>query len=156
MSLTLVTEVQALIRRDFEVVAADQARLNPTDTNPLEQGEFVALDDTEVNKVTSTALPSNLGAVFQVFTERGRSDVQGINKITVIWNPKYEGNTDQHDGAGAAIVVGDNLTVKIVSSKMILAKASTGEQVVAVARSAVAAAGESLRFIFIGPSFLSL
>lgn len=82
----LVTELQGLLRRDFSV--ADRTLVDPTNANPILDGEFLFVDNT-YKLVRATAGT----AAWVCFMERGRFDVQSIGKLTVLMGPTYEADT---------------------------------------------------------------
>jgi len=106
--LTLVSEVLPVIRRDFYLT--DATILNPNATNPLFDGEWLALDSAY-----KLARGSGEGAVpaWQVFAERGRYDTQAVVKVPVLFTHGYEAETDVATVAGLA--VGDKLVVSDVA-----------------------------------------
>lgn len=97
----LRTEVQVLTRRDFSLV--DPTLLTPNNANPIEMGEWLMLDSSQYKLVRSDgSLPSWVS-----FVERGRSDVQAIWKLTVLFLGGYEAETLIYTAAG--LVVGSAL-----------------------------------------------
>ena len=108
VNFELVTEVQRLLRRDFAL--ADKTLLNPNNTNPLIDGEFVAL-----NTAYQIARAGNQVLAFAVFAERGRFDTQSIGKTTVLFGGTYEVDTRVFDSTGLALGAGlqtnNNVTV---------------------------------------------
>jgi hypothetical protein len=101
VNFELVTDVQDLIRRDFTV--ADQSIVNPTNPNPLLDGEFAQLNSAY------QLIRANTGALgFAVFAERGRFDVQALGKTTVLFAKPYEADTRIFQGA---VVLGAPLKI---------------------------------------------
>jgi len=97
----LRTEVQVLTRRDFSLV--DPTLLNPNNANPVEMGEWLMLDSSQYKLIRSDgSLPSWVS-----FVERGRSDVQAIGKLTVLFLGGYEAETLIYDDT--SLVVGSPL-----------------------------------------------
>jgi hypothetical protein len=86
VNFELVTEVQGLLRRDFPI--ADRTLVNPTNANPLMDGEFMNLD-------SSYRLIRGVNGTFgmALFVEKGRMDVQAIGKGTVLMGGAYEADT---------------------------------------------------------------
>ena len=102
VNFELVTDVQDLIRRDFTV--ADPTLVNPTNANPLLDGEFVQLNSAY------QLIRANTGALgFAVFAERGRFDVQALGKTTVLFAKPYEADTRIFTSAG--LVLGNPLKI---------------------------------------------
>jgi hypothetical protein len=171
--MDLITPVQELNRRDLELIpgSAGTARLSPTNSLAVEQGEFVVYE-------TGTALGAGKKAKFitgiitgtaaahlamQVFTERGRTDTQSSRKIDVLYSHPYEATTNVFD-ATSGIAIGDELTVEegtqaAVADRLVLQKAASTEVVYAIALSAVAAATvplstTTLRYRYLGPNYV--
>jgi len=96
VNFELVTDVQDLIRRDFTV--ADPTIVNPTNSNPLLDGEFVALNSSYQLVRAGTG-----GLGFAVFAERGRFDVQALGKTTVLFAKPYEADTRIFTAAGLTL-----------------------------------------------------
>jgi len=92
----MVTEVQALLRRDFPV--ADKTLLNPNNANPLMDGEMLSLDSAY-----SLVRGAEGSLAFALFAERGRFDTQAIGKATVLFGGTYEANTRVFTAAGLAL-----------------------------------------------------
>lgn len=180
MSITLVSAFQDIQRRDFRAEPGVRNRLSPNDADALEAGEFAAIDLTNPRQitlgvVTSTmvngdAVPAiaaqNSPFLHQVFTERGRFDVQAIDKVTVLWGYPYEASTNVYDNT-TAITIGTPLTVKAgtiasVSNRLVLQNANAGDLVYAYALNAIAVQPAAapldtavLQFRFVGPTFVA-
>lgn len=137
VNMSLVTEVQPILRRDFGVAHA--SLLNPdstpgTATDPLYflDGEFVMLNSNyqlarggrEDAASTGGALvnPIDVGSAskvpsFAVWMERGRTDMQAIGKATVLFGSGYE--ADFHAdilNPADTFAVGDALYVNWLSN----------------------------------------
>lgn len=143
VNFELVTEVQALLRRDFAV--ADRDLVNPNNANPLMDGEFMALDSSY-----KLVRASSLGFGFALFVERGRMDVQAIGKATVLFGGTYEADTRVFTTAGITAVgqkveISDSVSVDSLT-KSGLKIFTTGEVVGFVTR-LPANNGGRLRFI---------
>lgn len=130
--LELISEVQAIIRRDFYI--ADPALLNPIGANPLLDGEWLSLD-TNYKLVRGTGTLTTRS--FQVWTERGRYDTQAIQKVTVLFANSYEAETSIVNLTGLAVgdwlMVGD-VTVGGLTKKGLIKAAGTGLVVGSVTR----------------------
>lgn len=96
VNFELITELQALLRRDFYV--ADPTLVDPTNANPLMDGEFLSLDTSYKLIRAATG-----GFGFALFMERGRMDVQAIKKTTVLFGNTYEADTRVFTAAGLAL-----------------------------------------------------
>jgi len=94
----LVSEFQTIHRRPFEL--ADPALLNPNNANPLLDGEF--LQHTTAYKMARgtgvAAVPS-----FAYFAERGRYEVQAIQKGPFLYLGEYEADTLIMDATGVTL-----------------------------------------------------
>lgn len=106
--LTLVSEVLPLQRRDFYV--ADPTLLNPNNTNPLLDGEWLEID---TNYKLARGTGTQAGPAWQLFAERGRYDTQSIGKVPVLFMGGYEAETKIV--TLTSIIVGSALEVADVS-----------------------------------------
>ncbi len=109
VNFELITDLQQITRRDFAI--AVPTLLNPTNANPLIDGEWLNLNasyqlerGTDDGTVNAMILPS-----FPLFAERGRYDTQAIGKSPVLFLGMYEAQTRVATLAGMA--VGDVLEV---------------------------------------------
>lgn len=95
--MELVTDVQMLRRRNFEV--AIRALLSPSNSNPIIDGEFMNLDnDYKLVRAASNSFG------YMVWDEKGRYDVQALGKITVIHGGGgYEADTRVFASAGLSL-----------------------------------------------------
>jgi len=161
----MVTELQATIRRDFALAAP--AILNPLDSRPLVEGEWLELDS---NYLLARAGDNNAGtadeglnaAVFPVFTERGRYETQAIGKVTVLFLGMYEAETLIHPADVGAYNIGDPLTVQDVSvggvvRRGLAVSAGADERTVVGFISKITGTGASalLRFVHFGNQKIS-
>jgi len=106
----LVSEFQTIQRRPFEL--NDPTILNPTAGNPLLDGEFLELNSSYKmlrGTVNPAAVPS-----FAYFAERGRYEVQAIQKGPFLFLGPYEADTLIFDGTGIT-TVGQKLEVNDVT-----------------------------------------
>lgn len=103
--LEIVSDLQAIIRRDFPLAVRDLA--NPLSSNPLIDGEFMTLN-TSYQLVRGT--DGCLG--WAAFAERGRFDVQAIGKVTVLYLQSYEADTKVYSSGGGGLTLGCKLQVK--------------------------------------------
>jgi len=106
----LVSEFQTIHRRPFELVVP--ALLDPTNGNPLLDGEFLELDQASYKMQRGAATPSAY-PTFAYFAERGRYEVQAIQKGPFLFLGPYEADTLIMNAAGLA--VGDKLEVSNVT-----------------------------------------
>jgi hypothetical protein len=140
----LVSELQALLRRDFPV--ANPALINPTNANPLMDGEFLSLDSSY--KLIRAA-DGSLG--FALFMEKGRFDVQAMSgkKTMVLFGGTYEADTRVFTAASLTLLgqlqISASVTVDTLT-KSGLANYSSGEVVGYVTR-LPANNGGRLRFL---------
>lgn len=105
----LVTELQTLTRRDFDV--ASSAILQPFNANPLIDGEWLTLDaNYQLIRGTGEGVDPN---AFVVHSERGRYDTQAIGKANVLMLGMYEARTKVVDTTSLAL--GSPLTVQDVT-----------------------------------------
>ena len=120
----LVTEMQMLIRRDFEPDTALLADMDPNDANPVLMGEFLGIvagykagrvDDVAGEHAPADLAPTAGSPRYALFVERGRYDTRSIagNKVTLLWSAGYEADTlIWGDAAGGRVPqLGDPLYV---------------------------------------------
>jgi hypothetical protein len=86
----LVSEFQTIHRRPFEL--DDATILNPTATNPLLDGEFLELTDNTYKMKRGTGTPAVVPS-YCYFAERGRYEVQAIQKGPFLYLGAYEADT---------------------------------------------------------------
>ncbi len=108
INFELVTELQTLTRRDFVVGGTI---LNPFDSNPLLDGEWLELN-SDYSLVRGTGEGTS-PLVFPVHTERGRYDTQSIGKTNVLMLGMYEARTKVVNTS--SLVLGSPLTVQDVT-----------------------------------------
>lgn len=104
----LVTELQTLVRRDF--VIGTVALLNPTNANPIIDGEWL-----ELNSSYQLARGSGEGVAlsYPVHTERGRYDTQALGKVNVLFAGMYEADIIVDSASyGSTAALGDALSVQ--------------------------------------------
>jgi hypothetical protein len=143
----LVSEFQTIQRRPFEL--ASPGILDPTDSNPLLDGEFLEIDGS-YKMARGSANPATAPS-FAYFAERGRYEVQAIQKGPFLFLGAYEADTLIFDGT--TLAVGSKLEVGNVTIgglvKRGLKLATTGLVVGYVTR--LSAANKNfLRFIHCG------
>lgn len=121
--LTLISEVLPVQRRDF--YAANTALLNPSNANPLLDGEWLELDSSYK---LARGSGEQAAPAWQLFAEKGRYDTQAIGKVPVLFMGGYEARSKIVDLAGLA--VGNALVVQDVTvggqTKRGLAKLGAG------------------------------
>jgi hypothetical protein len=93
----LVTPIEWVYRRDLALV--DKTLTNPNGTNPLLDGEWLMYSPTD-QKHAIRSDGTQLSWV--VFAERGRSDVQALGKVPVLYIGKFEADTLVFDATGLA------------------------------------------------------
>lgn len=91
----LVTPIEWVYRRDLTL--ADRTLVNPNGSNPLLDGEWLQYD-TAKKAIRSGGLTLS----WVVFAERGRTDVQALGKVPVLYIGKYEADTLIFDSASLA------------------------------------------------------
>jgi hypothetical protein len=97
----LVSEFQTIHRRPFEL--ADPSILNPNNANPLLDGEFLV--HTAAYKMARGTGPATGEVVpsFAYFAERGRYEVQAIQKGPFLYLGDYEADTLIMDATGVTL-----------------------------------------------------
>jgi len=104
----LHTPVEKIVRKDFTV--SDPAIVNPNGANPLLAGEFMELDSTNPKKIVRAGGDDLSWAVW---AERGRTDVQALRKVPLLYMGAYEADTLIMDDT--ALAHGDPLMVDDVT-----------------------------------------
>jgi hypothetical protein len=130
-NFTLITELQVTLRRDFPL--AVPGILNPLDSQPLVEGEWLELN-SDYALVRGSTSPATTLAMFPIHTERGRYDTQAIQKATVLFAGPYEAETLVH-GDLTGLGIGDSLEVTNITdaggiTRRGLIKAVSGKAVV--------------------------
>ena len=161
-----ITETQAIIKREYELLegATGKNRIDPDDANAVRAGEFLVLDTTNPRRAGLGVTPTvaNRPLMYQVFTERGRTDTQATGRLTALWSRPYEMETTVYDSTGG-LAVGTALTVKLgtqagVTTKLVLRAALSSLDIVyghalnVVAASALPLGKTRLRFVLTGPT----
>lgn len=106
----LVSEFQTIQRRPFELAAPEL--LDPTNVNPLLDGEFLELNSTY--KMARGTVNPALVPSFAYFAERGRYEVQAIQKGPFLFLGAYEADTLIFDPSGIT-TIGQKLEVNNVT-----------------------------------------
>ena len=121
INFKLVSEFQTIHRRPFEFDAP--TILDPTNVRPIVDGEYLQLTTAYKmarggnNALAGSPTPDDEATVpsFAYFAERGRYEVQAIQKGPFLYMAPYEADTlifDATNGApGAAIALGAPVTV---------------------------------------------
>lgn len=149
----LVTELQTLTRRDFPL--ANPALLAPYDANAILDGEWLDLAAYKLQRGNAETNP----LVFPVHTERGRYDVQAIQKASVLFFGMYEAETAIYEGN---LVVGDKLTVQDIAAGVFTGKRGLKKATAATAGAVVvgivskAAANGRVRFVHFGNQIVDI
>jgi hypothetical protein len=105
-NLKLITPVERVWRKDMPL--NDRTLLQPSNANPLIEGEFV---EWNAQKKAIRASGDNLA--FAVWAELGRTDTQPIGKVPVLYMGGYEADTLIFDST--AMADGDPLMVDDVT-----------------------------------------
>jgi hypothetical protein len=105
----LTSEFQTLGRRSFPL--ADPTILNPTNAQPLVDGEWLQLN-TSYQMARGTVNPAIVPS-FAYFAEQGRYETQALGKGPFLYLNSYEADTLIMDATG--LVVGDALEVADVT-----------------------------------------
>lgn len=100
-NFNLVSEFQQIQRRAFEL--ADPTVLNPNSANPILDGEFLELNASyKMARGTGPATGANVPS-FAYFAERGRYEVQAIQKGPFLYLGGYEADTLIMDATGVTL-----------------------------------------------------
>ena len=137
--------------RDVDATAASEAMLDPNSVNPLplDDGEWVVLDTAN----TCARAADNPASAYPVWTERGRTDVQAIGKVSYLED--FEGlriETDMfNQAAPGGYTLNGRLTVESIDidgvggvEQSVLVPAVAGEPVFAICTKVPTAATDTL------------
>jgi len=124
-NVRLLSPLMDVDRRNFTYGTA--AELNPNDTNPLIDGEWLELNSSyqlDRGSGTPATVPS-----FMVLTERGRYDTQALGQVTVAYMGMFEAKTRVFTSASIALGAGlhvTNSTVDALTRRGLQVAASAG------------------------------
>jgi hypothetical protein len=141
----LVSPVEKVERRDLPLNAP--ALATPSNANPLVQGEFMELDSTNPRTVIRSG-----GDILSwaIWAEKGRSDVQAIRKVPLLYMGTYEADTIVMTAAGlthgGALMV-DDVTFESLTRSGLVIHGGGAELVVGYVTRLPASNGNKLRFI---------
>ena len=96
-----VSEFQTIHRRPFEL--ATPALLNPNNANPLLDGEFLELTSAYKMERGASAAAGAAVPSFAYAAERGRYEVQAIQKGPFLYLGQYEADTLIMDATGVTL-----------------------------------------------------
>jgi hypothetical protein len=99
VNFRLISEFQTIHRRPFEL--ADPAILNPNNTSPLVEGEFLELNTT-YQMARGAGNPSAV-PTYCYFAEQGRYETQAIQKGPFLYMGSYEADTLIMDATALAV-----------------------------------------------------
>ena len=142
----LHSPVEKLERRDFPVV--DRTILNPNGANPLLDGEFMELDATQPKKVIR-ATGDKLS--WAVFGERGRTDVQALRKVPLLYMGAYEADTLIMDATAMAHgdpLMVDDVTIDSLTKSGLKTHGGGTELVIGYVLRLPSQNGQKLRFMY--------
>lgn len=128
VNFKLISPFQNIDRRFFNLV--DPTILDPTDPDALVEGEFLELNGYKMQR--GTADPS-LVPTWAYFAEKGRYEVQSIQRGPFLYLGSYEADTLIMDST--ALAVGDKLmvgdvTIGTITRRGLLKAAGVGAVVV--------------------------
>lgn len=149
--MELVTELLPLLRRDF----ATAIPLNPDSAEPLVDGEWLGLTNYQAVRLSGEALVPT----YPVWAERGRYDVQAIQKVPLLMGPLFEADTDivntSHGlSVGSPLVVAD-VTAAGGTKKGLILAAGVGVQHLVVGWVTRLPASGKVRFIHTGYTYFT-
>lgn len=127
-NLTLISEVLPVNRRDFSLF--DPTILNPTNANPLFDGEWMELD---ANYLAKRGTGEGTKNAFQVFSLKGQYDTQAIGKTTLLFLGGYEAETTVATVAGLAVgdfLVVSDVSISAVNKRGLIKAAGAGQHLV--------------------------
>lgn len=140
----LLTDVGNVFRKDLAM--ADRTLLQPTNANPLLDGEFVQYDASyRAIRADGSTL------AWPVFAEQGRYDTQAIGKVPVLYMGAFEADSRIFGGTpalGARLMLDDTIAIPAGNPKSALVTHGGGTELTMgfVTRTA-ATNGGKLRFM---------
>lgn len=140
----LVTPVERLERKDLSL--ADPTLANPNGANPLLDGEFLEYDSSYKGVRAGGLILS-----WAVFAERGRSDVQALRKVPVLYMGPYEADTLIMDATAIALgdpLMVDDVTISALTKSGLKKHGGGSELVVGYVTRIPSSNGQKLRFIW--------
>lgn len=105
LDFELKSEVTPIVRRAFPVATVDANNLtiiNPNSLIPLVLGEFLELD-TSYEMIRGAEAAGGTTPSFAVWGERGRTDMQSLQKAPTLYLGPYEADTKVMDPTALAI-----------------------------------------------------
>ena len=139
----LVTPLEKIERKGLSL--ADPTLANPNGANPLLDGEFLEYDAAYKGVRAGGDTIS-----FAVFAERGRTDVQALRKVPVLYMGAYEADTVIMDSTGIALgdpLMVDDVTIATLTKSGLKKHGGGAELVVGYVTRTPAANGQKLRFM---------
>jgi len=142
-NLTLVSAVEGLNRKDLPL--ADRTLTHPSNANPLVEGEWLEYDGNK------KAIRSGGAALsWVVWAEKGRSDIQALGKVPVLYMGAYEADTLVFTATSLALgspLKVDNVTFESLTRSGLVLHAGGSDLVVGYVTRLPAVNGQKLRFI---------
>lgn len=132
VNFKLVSEFQTIHRRPFAL--NDATILNPTNANPLLDGEFLELNSS-YKMLRGSANPATVPS-YAYYAERGRYETQAIGKGPFLYMGNYEADTLIFDATGLTLgakVEVRNVTISALTRRGLMVS-STGYTVGVVTR----------------------
>lgn len=140
----LVTPVERLERKDLSL--ADPTLANPNGSNPLLDGEFLEYDSSYKGVRAGGLILS-----WAVFAERGRTDVQALRKVPVLYMGPYEADTLIMDATSIALgdpLMVDDVTISALTKSGLKKHGGGSELVVGYVTRIPSSNGQKLRFMW--------
>lgn len=98
-NFNMVSAVLPVERRDMTLTTT--TILNPTDTNPLLDGEWLEMDSASYTVKRGTGEAASMA--WPVFSLRGQYDTQALGKADLLWFGDYEAETTIVNVASLAV-----------------------------------------------------
>ena len=108
MAMSFVTHVSSAHIRDFPT--ASTMVIDPTDSDCVDQGEWVAIDSDGNLEMADSNSPN----AYPVFSQKGSTDGQVLKKLAVVMSRDVEINTSQYN-TSLTYAIGDRVTVDKVT-----------------------------------------
>lgn len=139
----LVTPAEKLERKGLTL--ADPTLANPNGTNPLLDGEWLEYDGNYKGVRAGGDI-----LCWVVWAERGRSDVQAIRKVPVLYMGTYEADTLIMDSTGIALgdaLMVDDVTIDTLTKSGLKKHGGGSEKEIGYVTRIPSSNGQKLRFM---------
>jgi hypothetical protein len=139
----LVTPIERVFKKDLTL--ADPTLANPNAANPLLDGEWLEYDSS----YKGVRAGGNI-LTWALWAERGRTDVQGLRKVPVIYMGGYEADTLIMDSTSIALgdkLMVDDVTISSLTKSGLKKHGGGSELIIGYVTRIPSSNGQKLRFM---------